>query len=192
MSKLTEWIDDKYTVVKENVDDFLIKDGNIERINNINIHPIFCCYLALDNDYKKMSEREFNEPEEVIHCLIKYQEIMAYINQKCVFVPSIETFCMFMGWTAQIYHRMLTEAPGDIRETMQMIDDYILESQLSASQRGFLKGNITKFRTQVAGAHGHGLVTQKEQNTTKAKNDDMLSLDELKKELIRMGVKGIE
>lgn len=192
MSKLTEWIDDKFIVVKENVDDFLIKEGNLERINNINIHPIFCCYLALDNDYKKMSEREFNDPEEVLHCLIKYQEIMAYINEKCVFVPSIETFCMFMGWTAQIYHRMLNEAPSDIRETMQMIEDYILESQLSASQRGFLKGNITKFRTQVAGAHGQGLVTQKEQNMENNKKEKFKNIEELKKDLINMGVKGIE
>lgn len=192
MSKLTEWIDYKYTVVKKNVDDFFITKGNDEKINDINIHPIFCCYLALENDYKKMSEREFNEPEEVLHCLVKFQEIIAHINEKCVFVPSREIFCMFMGWTAQIYYRMLTESTSEIKQTMQMIEDYIIESQLSASQRGFIKANITKFRAQVASAHGHGLVTQKEQNMENNKKEKLKDIEELKKDLINMGVKGIE
>jgi hypothetical protein len=139
-----------------------------------------------------MSEREFTSADEVLHCLVMYQEIMAYINEKCVFVPSIETFCMFMGWTAQIYRKMLLDAPSDIRDTMAMVEDYIIESQLSAAQRGFIKGNVTKFRSQIAGEHGQGLVTQKEQNSDNIQKERLKSKDQLVKELMNMGVKGIE
>ena len=72
---------------------------------------------------------------------------------------------------------------------MQVINEYILENQISAGQQGILKQNLTKFRAQIAGDQGQNLVTQKEQNEENRSNKKIKSKEELLKDLKNMGYK---
>lgn len=189
MSKVTDFINIKTDKVKNNLDLFFHDPEVNKRLQSLNIYPIFSKFLGEGNDYENMREREFNDPSEVMYCFNAYQDIMAEINMKVVFVPSIENFCMFMGWTASVYKQMLTETTEDVRSVMKMIDDYIIESQLSAGQRGITASALTKFRAQIAGDHGNNLVTQKEQNEDDRKQGKLKSKAELQLELQKMGFK---
>lgn len=93
-----------------------------------------------------------------------------------------------MGWTAKFYDDMLNSTNDDIRAMMEMINDYIIDSQLSAGQRGFIKANLTKFRAQTAGEHGHSLITQKEQLSSGGKSTELKSKEQLIAELEGMGL----
>ena len=95
------------------------------------------------------------------------------------------------GWTDRVYKKMLNNSIEDIQDMMQLINEYIIECQISAGQQGILKQNLTKFRTQLAGEHGHNLVTQKEQNEENRSNKKMKGFDELYKQLESMGSKGL-
>lgn len=187
MSKVTDFIEAKTANIKMNLDEFFNTPEAQKRLQSMNIYPIFSRFLNEGNDYENMCEREFNDPSEVMHCFNAYQDIMAMVNMKVVFVPSIENFCMFMGWTASVYKQMLTDTTEDVKAVMKMIDDYIIESQLSAGQRGLTGSALTKFRAQVAGDHGNGLVTQKEQNEEDRKQGKLKSKEELYLELQKMG-----
>lgn len=185
MSSLTDWIDEKSNHINNEVDKMICTDKSF---SDINTHPIYCELLSYQNEFKSMHERFFADPDEVLYCLKKYQEIISKINGFDLFIPSIENFCMFMGWTAKVYKQMSHDTLPDIMDTMQMIDDYLIESQLSAGQGGFTKANLTKFRVQTAGAHGNGLVTQKDQNEDDRASKKLKSAEQLKKELQSMGV----
>ena len=156
--------------------------------------PIFCNILSIDNDYKTMKEREFSEPEEVLECLSVYQEIIANINMKTTFIPSIENFCMFMGWTARVYKKMLQgdNTPEEIKEVMNSVNDYLLESQLSAGQRGAATVGITKLRAQAAGNNGFEMVTQKEKITEDRIGNVNKTKEDLQLELKKMGFNFVE
>lgn len=183
MSKLIEWIDNKYNYVMQQIQTMAESD-----LTDKNTHPIYLALLSHQNDFKSMQDRRFEDAEEVMYCLKKYQAIIAEINKNDVFVPSIENFCMFMGWTAKVYKQMLQDTLPDIMDTMQMIEDYLIESQLSAGQAGITKPNLTKFRVQTAGAHGNELVTQKEKNEDDRVTKKLKSAEQLQKELKNMGV----
>lgn len=178
---LIEWINEKKKKIDDQLLQFFESDEAKDRLQSMFSQPIFCNILSIDNDYKTMKEREFSEPEEVLECLSAYQEIIANINMRTTFIPSIENFCMFMGWTARVYKKMLQgdNTPEEIKEVMNSVNDYLLESQLSAGQRGAATVGITKLRAQAAGNNGFEMVTQKE----KISEDRMGKADKTKEEL---------
>lgn len=186
---MTEWIDKKYDVVMYKIDDFFQSEIAKKRLQSIFTYPIFCKILASGNSSDDVHTREFNDPYDVIHCLYKFQDVVAYINMQVVFIPSIENFCMFMGWTASIYKQMLHDSSTEIQSVMQMVDDYIIESQMAAGQNGFGRASLTKFRSQLAGDHGNNFVTQKEENDNNKKKNELKTPEELQEELEQMGYK---
>ena len=135
-----------------------------------------------------LEQRSFEDYNVLYQAFMKYQNIISKINLEVVFVASKENFCFFMGWTAKFYDDMLNSTNDDIRAMMEMINDYIIDSQLSAGQRGFIKANLTKFRAQTAGEHGHSLITQKEQLSSGGKSTELKSKEQLIAELEGMGL----
>lgn len=187
MSKtVTDWINDKCFIV----DDLINQLANNKKKPDF-MYPTLCQYLATGNSYEDIHTRLFENPEEVMVCLERYQEVISKINLITVFIPSIENFCMFMGWTAQVYKQMLNDSPEDIKAVMQMVDDFIIESQMAAGQLGYSKASLTKFRSQIAGNHGQNFVTQKEENDNNKSAGKTKSPEELQRELENMGFKMI-
>lgn len=186
-SKLQQWCEDKTTDIISDIQQFFDECPGYQTMN---VYPIFSKILSRDNKMLKLKDRKFDNPEDVEFCFQCFQDIMATINLKVVYVPSIQTFCMFMGWTSRIYKQMLNDSPTDIQDMMQVINEYILENQISAGQQGLLKQNLTKFRAQLAGDQGQNLVTQKEQNEENRSNKKIKSKEELLKDLKNMGYKG--
>lgn len=185
-SKLQQWCEDKTTNIISDVQQFFVE---CPEYKSMNVYPIFSKILSRDNKLLKLKERKFDDSEDVEFCFQCFQDIMATINLKVVYVPSIQTFCMFMGWTSRIYKKMLNDSPEEIQDMMQVINEYILENQISAGQQGILKQNLTKFRAQIAGDQGQNLVTQKEQNEENRSNKKIKSKEELLKDLKNMGYK---
>lgn len=185
-SKLQQWCEDKTTNIISDVQQFFVE---CPEYKSMNVYPIFSKILSRDNKLLKLKERKFDNPEDVEFCFQCFQDIMTTINLKAVYVPSIQTFCMFMGWTSRIYKQMLNDSPEEIQDMMQVVNEYILENQISAGQQGILKQNLTKFRAQIAGDQGQNLVTQKEQNEENRSNKKIKSKEELLKDLKNMGYK---
>ncbi|MEG0365552.1 MAG: hypothetical protein RR585_01860 [Coprobacillus sp.] len=187
-SKVSKWCEEKFDKLEKNLLDFF--EQNKSNLKNMNIYPIITNMLSIDNEINKMKERSFDDPEDVEFCFSSFKEIMSTINLNVIYVPSQQSFCTFMGWTDRVYKNMLHNSTEDIQDMMQSIDEYIIENQLSAGQVGFAKQNLTKFRAQLSGNHGQGLVTQKEEHEIARGEKKIKSKEELLKELNNMGSRG--
>lgn len=185
-----EWIKDKANLIDIQLDDFFEK--NRYKLQAINAYPIICNYLSVNNDVEDLAQRSFEDHNVLYQAFMKYQAIISKINLEYVFVASKENFCFFMGWTTKFYDDMLNNTNEEVKAMMDMINDYIIDSQLSAGQRGFIKANITKFRAQTAGEHGHSLITQKEQMSSRGNDTALKSKEQLIAELKGMGLKQME
>ena len=137
---LLEWITKKYNRIISDLNrDILDSEKMKARFANddgVNIYPIVAYIFNKDNNLSEMADRSFTNPEEIDFCLKKYQEIMYMLNKEINFVPTKENFCQFMGWTAEVYNQNLNSDADDIRAVMQMVEDYLIDSQLSAGQGG--------------------------------------------------------
>jgi len=188
-NKIQKWCEEKQTKVIDSLNTFFTQ--NEDKLGSMNVYPIISNILSIDNKIMKLKDRQFNEAEDVEFCFDVFRNIMSLINLKLIYVPSQQSFCMFMGWTDRVYKKMLNNSSDDIQDMMQLINEYIIECQMSAGQQGILKQNLTKFRTQLAGEHGHNLVTQKEQNEEDRSKKKIKGIDELYKQLENMGSKGL-
>lgn len=185
-TKLQQWCEEKTEKIIDDLDKFF---NNFPDYKSMNIYPIFSNILSCNNKLLLLKDRKFENEDDVEFCFQCFQDIISTINLKVVYVPSQQTFCMFMGWTDRIYKEMLKSNITEIQDMMQFIEQYLIENQMSAGQVGLTKQNLTKFRAQLAGDHGQNLVTQKEQNEDKRARR-LQSKDELFKKLKDMGYTG--
>lgn len=81
--------------------------------------------------------------EELMIGLEMYRQVIAHINTKVLYPPSIYTFCSFMNMSSSQYKSYLTDP--DKAEAMRMIDDYIAGVQFTSAQMGKLKEISTIF-----------------------------------------------
>lgn len=188
-SKIQKWCECKHDKITKNL--LIFFENNKDRLSSMNVYPIISNILSVDNKIMKLKDRQFDKVEDVEFCFDVFKNIMSTINLHVIYVPSQQSFCMFMGWTDRVYKKMLNNSIKDIQDMMQLINEYIIECQISAGQQGILKQNLTKFRTQLAGEHGHNLVTQKEQNEEDRSKKKIKGIDELYKQLENMGSKGL-
>jgi hypothetical protein len=188
-SKIQKWCECKHDKITKNL--LIFFENNKDRLSSMNVYPIISNILSVDNKIMKLKDRQFDKAEDVEFCFDVFKNIMSTINLHVIYVPSQQSFCMFMGWTDRVYKKMLNNSIEDIQDMMQLINEYIIECQISAGQQGILKQNLTKFRTQLAGEHGHNLVTQKEQNEEDRSKKKIKGIDELYKQLENMGSKGL-
>lgn len=146
-------------------------------------------YMYKDNDIELMQNRKFQYPNDVVYALKQFQYIMYLLNEynpkgkvKKIYVhPSKELFCFFIGISTDIYDLLLNHSTSEIRNSMRLVEDYLIDSQ-------FYYGNntIKKLKLQASGNNGHGIVTQKEQLDINKFNKSMLDSDTIKRKLEMM------
>lgn len=73
-----------------------------------------------------------------------------------------------------------------MKEAMRLVNDYIVGCGFYAGLVGIQRGNLTKFKMQVAGDNGQGMVTQKEFNNQNKADKKLASKEELLKNLQQM------
>lgn len=83
-----------------------------------------------------------------------YKQFIEKINETQTFLPTKKNFCSFIGISSATYDNYKTSEDSEKREIVQMIDDYITDLQLTASQNGEVKEITTIFRTKAE----HGMV----------------------------------
>ena len=185
-STLIQWIDEKAKKMNEALKEVFTLD------ENCNYHLVIIEIMSYDNDFDSTRTRDFNSGQEVLYCFRLFQALIGKINRHMTFIPTKENFCMFMGWTAKTYQRMVSESSDEVKEAMEVVNDYLVEAMLSAGMSGKTNTTITKFRSQVAGEHGLNLVTEKEKASQNKQTDTMLSKEELIKKLESFGVASLK
>lgn len=83
-----------------------------------------------------------------------YKQFIEHINKLQSYLPTKKNFCSFIGISSVTYDSYKQSDDVERREIMQMIDDYITDLQLTASQNGEVKEITTIYRTKAE----HGMV----------------------------------
>lgn len=83
-----------------------------------------------------------------------YKQFIEKINQIQSYLPTKKNFCSFIGISSNQYDRWRQSEDIERAEIMQIIDDYITDLQLTASQNGEIKEITTIYRTKSE----HGMV----------------------------------
>ena len=190
-TSLVDWVDKKTQRVYDKFEEFFKTHEN-DKLDTINVYPIFESYFKIDNNLKKTKDRLFDDADELQYCIDQYIDIMAYINEKnVVYLPSKRTFSSFMGLTISMYNKLLNDSTIEIMEVMNNVEDYIIGAKINAAERGLTRSGVTKLELQMD-SKGHGLVTAKEKNTIDSNKKKLLSSDELMKNLENFGVRNLE
>ena len=114
-------------------------------------------------------------PEELMIGLEMYRQVIAKVNEKVVYPPSIFTFCSFIGITSTTYNNYKSDP--DRAEVIQMIEDYISGIQFTSAQIGKIKEITTIFGMKAI----HGFY----ENPAPViiKNDIKLDIDEIQSQI---------
>lgn len=83
-----------------------------------------------------------------------YKQFIEKINETQNFLPSKKNFCSFIGISSNQYDRWRQSEDSERTEIMQIIDDYITDLMLTASQNGEVREISTIYRTKSE----HGMV----------------------------------
>ena len=181
MEKTIEWLDTK----AKNVIEVMLTYCEKGKVS----YPVFAHTISSTDETKQ--QMKWNA-DTIDHGIKKYKEILFKINLEVSVAPSVESFCSFLGWNARKYKELLNASNSDIYPSMTMINDYILDCQLSMAQNGQIKGNMTQFRAQVAGEHGAGLMTQREKPTDRTGGVELKTKEYYEQKLANLTISHIE
>lgn len=121
--------------------------------------------------YKFVSkqEAEMGYTADLINeCLNAFSDLVSWINDYTVFVPTKQLICAFMQITENTYNAMIKGRDEDIVTAMESIESYIVDLTFTSSQNDLVKEKSTLSRLKTKGM-GHSLSeTQSDQpvNTT--------------------------
>ena len=124
------------------------------------------------NDLASATQSRSYTAEELMIGLELYRQVIAMINTKVLYPPSIYTFCSFMNISSTTYKSYLTDP--DKAEAMRMIDDYIAGVQFTSAQMGKLKEISTIFGLKAT----HGWYEA--QAPVQIKGEVKLDIDEIR------------
>jgi len=79
-----------------------------------------------------------------------YKEIVTEVNIKIgKFIPTIASFCDFIGITVATFKNYKKSADLDIRTISEKIDDYMFNANVGMAQSGEVEGRSTIYRMKV-------------------------------------------
>lgn len=80
-----------------------------------------------------------------------FLEIVAWINEQFIFVPTKIEFCGYACISITAYNRLLVEAPADVRQQIADIDADIIDLTEKSSEAGFIKNARFRLASKETG-----------------------------------------
>ena len=97
------------------------------------------------NPYKNITPEYTAESLNAVFTL--YCEILAQVNAKLgTLAPSISSFCKFAGISTTTFKNYKSSPEDDLRNLIDIIEDYCYDTNVAMSQNGFIKERTTVYR----------------------------------------------
>lgn len=124
------------------------KDGNeIEVFNKNYKNPLVLNEYLLKsiNPYKNITPEYTAESLNAVFTL--YCDILAQVNAKIgTLAPSISSFCKFAGISSTTFKEYKSSPEDDLRNLIDIIEDYCYDTNVAMSQNGLIKERTTVYR----------------------------------------------
>lgn len=115
-----------------------------ENMNNAKI------MLAISNKNLKYGLQKRYTADEMIIIFQKYKELVAMLTDIDNFIPSKENFSAFAGFSTSTYNKYKLSNDPALVEVMELIDDYIKDTNLALSQNRKADNYTTIFRMKAS------------------------------------------
>ena len=124
------------------------KDGNQKEIFNKKYsNPVVLNEYLLKsiNPYKNIIPEYTAESLNAVFTI--YCEMIAEVNAKLgTLAPSISSFCKFAGISTTTFKGYKSSPEEDLRNLVDIIEDYCYDTNVAMSQSGFIKERTTVYR----------------------------------------------
>lgn len=124
------------------------KDGNEKEVFDIKYkNPVVLNEYLLKsiNPYKNITPEYTAESLNAVFTL--YCDILAQVNAQIgTLAPSISSFCKFAGISTTTFKGYKSSPEVDLRNLIDIIEDYCYDTNVAMSQNGYIKERTTVYR----------------------------------------------
>lgn len=155
IDNLTTDLELRKSNIVEKIDDFIDKNMYLDDKNKLRMNIKGSSSLVISEFFFKPVvpvvgiEPKYNA-EKMSLVFDIYRETVSEINIRIgKFIPNKSHFCRFAGITSQTYNNYMKSNDENLQNVMLMIDDYMLDANLTSSQNREVDNVTTIYRTKV-------------------------------------------
>jgi len=155
IDNLTTDLELRKSNIVEKIDDFIDKNMYLDDKNKLKMNIKGSPSLVISEYFFKPVvpmvgiEPKYNA-EKMSLVFDIYRETVSEINVRIgKFIPNKSHFCRFAGITSQTYNNYMKSNDENLQNVMLMIDDYMLDANLTSSQNREVDNVTTIYRTKV-------------------------------------------
>ena len=155
IDNLTTDLELRKSNIVEKIDDFIDKNMYLDDKNKLRMNIKGSSSLVISEFFFKPVvpvvgvEPKYNA-EKMSLVFDIYRETVSEINIRIgKFIPNKSHFCRFAGITTQTYNNYMKSNDENLQNVMLMIDDYMLDANLTSSQNREVDNVTTIYRTKV-------------------------------------------
>ena len=117
-------------------------------------------YRALAQ-FKSIDNSIANEAtaEQIMTIFSDFLELVSWLNEYGIFIPSKQIFSAFSGITPTAYTYLMTDGDSEQREAILAVENFLIDMNMEAASQGMAKERTTEFRMKARGSAGHGIRT---------------------------------
>ena len=97
--------------------------------------------------------------DQIMTIFSDFLELVSWINEYGIFVPSKQIFSAFSGITPTAYTYLMTDGDEEQREAILAVENFLVDMNMEAASQGIAKERTTEFRMKARGSAGHGIRT---------------------------------
>ena len=130
-------------------------------LKTIQPYTIKCeLYKALAR-FKAIDNTVANEltAEQIMTIFSDFLELVSWLNEYGIFIPSKQIFSAFSGITPTAYTYLMTDGDSEQREAILAVENFLIDMNMEAASQGMAKERTTEFRMKARGSAGHGIRT---------------------------------
>ena len=155
IDNLTTDLELRKSNIVEKIDDFIDKNMYYDENSKLKMNVKGSSSLVISEFFFKPVvpvvgvEPKYNA-EKMSLVFDIYRETVSEINIRIgKFIPNKSHFCRFAGITSQTYNNYMKSNDENLQNVMLMIDDYMLDANLTSSQNREVDNVTTIYRTKV-------------------------------------------
>lgn len=155
IDNLTTDLELRKSNIVEKIDDFIDKNMYYDENSKLKMNVKGSSSLVISEFFFKPVvpvvgvEPKYNA-EKMSLVFDIYRETVSEINIRIgKFIPNKSHFCRFAGITTQTYNNYMKSNDENLQNVMLMIDDYMLDANLTSSQNREVDNVTTIYRTKV-------------------------------------------
>lgn len=116
------------------------------------VYKALAQFKMIDNDIANEATAE-----QITMIFCDFLELVSWLNEFGVFIPTKPIFYAFSGISAASYDYLMSDGDDEQKSAISSIENFLLDMTMEAASQGIVKERTTEFRLRARGSAGHGV-----------------------------------